>query len=84
MKRHQELVDIEAQAEHFKRSQRDREAGRGQLAEKMKEMPARKRKECLDWLSSTDISTPKDEALSKRTPGTGPWLLRLPELSGLL
>lgn len=81
MQRHQQLIDNEAQAEAINAAQIARETDQETLEEKLKERLARKRKECGIWLASADASSLKDEAVQKRTRGTGRWLLNSVELN---
>lgn len=86
MKRHQKLVDLEAQAEDIERSQRERDAYKTAELEKAKAKVAKDRKACLTWLGADEIHPRqmKEDALHRRAPSTGSWLLKSEELRGWL
>jgi hypothetical protein len=84
MKRHRELVDMEAQAEDIERSQRERDVVKESILEKAKIRMARNRKECLTWLGAEEVHPRqmKEDALSRQAPETGSWFLNSTELRG--
>lgn len=82
MKRHQDLVDKEAQAEDIERSQRQREDARTKMQTELLERTSRKKKEVMAWLGSVEHLPRgmRENSLQKMADGTGEWLLRSSEL----
>lgn len=85
LKRHQELVDKEAQAKDIERSQQQRDNERYEKLRCANERIAEERLVCLKWVRGSVDRLPwdmKQQALSKKTEDTGSWLLQSTELEG--
>jgi hypothetical protein len=80
IRRHQHLIDTEAQAQEIEEAHRTRQIMENKLEEFIREKNSHRKTLCAEWLSPADIETPKLRALKSRTKGTNEWLLKLPEM----